>query len=215
MKSFMGFPGSSNDEKFISSAEDLGSVPGLGRFPGGGQGNPLQYSCLENPRGQRSLVGYSPWGRKESDTTEWLTLSLFSLCSNSSRGGLLTRLGCDQGLRSLILRWLLLLSHFSHVRLCVTPSLGFSRQEHWSGLPFPSPMHKSEKWRWSLSVKSDSSRPHGLQPTRLLRPWGFPGKSAGVGCHCLLRLRWLVSYYWGASVAPLVLPQVVSWLPLP
>ena len=40
---------------------------------------------------------------------------------------------------------LLLLSHFSRVQLCVTPSLGFSRQEHWSGLPFPSPMHKSEK----------------------------------------------------------------------
>ena len=40
---------------------------------------------------------------------------------------------------------LLLLSHFSRVRLCATPSLGFSRQEHWSGLPFPSPMHKSEK----------------------------------------------------------------------
>ena len=53
---------------------------------------------------------------------------------------------------------LLLLSHFSHVRLCATPqtaahqapqSLGFSRQEHWSGLPFPSPMHESEKWKWS------------------------------------------------------------------
>ena len=40
---------------------------------------------------------------------------------------------------------LLLLSHFSHVQLCATPSLGFSRQEDWSGLPFPSPMHKSEK----------------------------------------------------------------------
>ena len=34
---------------------------------------------------------------------------------------------------------------------------------------------------------SDSSRPHGLQPTRLLHPWDFPGKSTGVGCHCLLR----------------------------
>ena len=34
---------------------------------------------------------------------------------------------------------------------------------------------------------SDSSRPHGLQPTRLLRPWEFPGKSTGVGCHCLLQ----------------------------
>ena len=49
---------------------DLDSVPGSGRFPGGGHGNPLQYSCLENPLGQRSLVGYCPWGHKESDTTE-------------------------------------------------------------------------------------------------------------------------------------------------
>ena len=68
-----------------------------------------------------------------------------------------------------------------------SPSLGFSRQEYWSGLPFPSPMQESEKWKWSRSVMSDSSRPHGLQPTRLLRPWDFPGKSTGVGCHCLLR----------------------------
>jgi len=49
---------------------DLGLIPGLGRSPGGGHGNPLQYSCLENSYGQRSLVGYSPRGRKESDTTE-------------------------------------------------------------------------------------------------------------------------------------------------
>ena len=90
---------------------------------------------------------------------------------------------------------LLLLSRFSRVRLFATPqtaahqappSLGFSRQEHWSGLPFPSPIHESEKWKWSCSVVSYSSRPHGLQPTRLLRPWDFPGKSTGVGCHCLL-----------------------------
>ena len=67
-------------------------------------------------------------------------------------------------------------------------SLGFSRQEHWSGLPFPSPVHESEKWKWSRSVMSNSLRPHGLQPTRLLRPWDFPGKSTGVGCHCLLLL---------------------------
>ena len=90
---------------------------------------------------------------------------------------------------------LLLLSHFSCVWLCATPqtaahqapqSLGFSRQEHWSGLPFPSPIHESEKWKWSRSVMSYPQRPHGLQCTRLLRPWDFPGKSSGVGCHCLL-----------------------------
>ena len=39
----------------------LGMIPGSGKFPGGGNGNPLQYSCLENPHGQRSLAGYSPW----------------------------------------------------------------------------------------------------------------------------------------------------------
>ena len=66
------------------------------------------------------------------------------------------------------------------------PSLGFSRQEHWTGLPFPSPMHESEKWKWSHSVVSNSLWPHGLQPTRLLCLWDFPGKSTGVGCHCLL-----------------------------
>ena len=52
---------------------DVGSIPPLGRSPGGGLGNPLQYSCLENPHGQRSLVGYSPWGCKELDTTEQLS----------------------------------------------------------------------------------------------------------------------------------------------
>ena len=70
------------------------------------------------------------------------------------------------------------------------PSLGFSRQEHWSGLPFPSPMHESEKWKGSHSVVSDNSQPHGPQPTRLLCLWDFPGKSTGVGCH---RLLW----FWG------------------
>ena len=71
-------------------------------------------------------------------------------------------------------------------------SLGFSRQEHWSGLPLPSPLCESEKWKWSRSVTSDSERPHGLQPTRLLHPWDFLGKSTGVACHCLL---WKPSYY--------------------
>ena len=49
---------------------DAGLIPVSGRSPGGGYGNPLQYSCLENPTDKRSLVGYSPWGHKESGTTE-------------------------------------------------------------------------------------------------------------------------------------------------
>ena len=51
-------------------AGDMGSIPGWGRSPGGANGNPLQYSCLKKSHGQRSLVGYSPWDRRELDTTE-------------------------------------------------------------------------------------------------------------------------------------------------
>ena len=65
------FPGDSDGKESACNAE-LGSILGLGRSPRGGHGNPLQYSCLENPHGQRSLAGYSPQGRKESDTTERL-----------------------------------------------------------------------------------------------------------------------------------------------
>ena len=66
----MGFPGGTDSKESACNVGDLGSIPGLERSPGEGNGNPLQYSCLENPHGQRSLVGYSPWGRKESDMTE-------------------------------------------------------------------------------------------------------------------------------------------------
>ena len=91
---------------------------------------------------------------------------------------------------------LLLLSRFSRVRLCATPetaahqvppSPGFSRQGHCSGLPFPSPMHESEKWKWSRSVVSDSVRPQRRQPTRFPHPWDSLGKNTGVGCHFLLQ----------------------------
>jgi len=52
-------------------------------------------------------------------------------------------------------------------------------------------MHESKKWKWSRSVVSDSSWPHGLQPARILRLWDFPGKSTGMGCHCLLWIKLL------------------------
>ena len=94
-----------------------------------------------------------------------------------------------------LLLLLLLLSCFSRVWLCATPetaahqappSLGFSRQEHWSGLPFPSLMHEREKWKGSLSAVSDSVPPHRQQPNWLPGPWDSPDKSTGVGCHFLL-----------------------------
>ena len=159
-------------------------IPGLGRFPGGGHGNPLHYSCLENLHEQRSLVGYSLWSHKESDTTERLStaqhikkINYFetktkpntsgdqkyqAILKSKQRSWFVTKTELNLGVkRSQFERsWLclqlllLLLSRFSCVRLCATPetaahqaspSLGFSRQEHWSGLPFPFPMHESEK----------------------------------------------------------------------
>ena len=54
----------------LGAAGDAGSIPGFGRFPGGGNGNPLQYSCLENLMNGRNLAGYSPWSFKELDTTK-------------------------------------------------------------------------------------------------------------------------------------------------
>jgi len=97
-------------------------------------------------------------------------------------------------------KWKVKVKSLSCVRLLETPwtaayqappSMGFSRQEYWSGLPFPSPMHESEKWKWSRSVVSDSQWPHGLQPTRLLCPWDFPGPSTSfqiIKCH---RWNWM------------------------
>ena len=63
---------------------DMASIPGLGRSPGGGHGNLLQYSCLENPHGQGSLASHDPWGCKESDTTERATkhIERTGSCSN-------------------------------------------------------------------------------------------------------------------------------------
>ena len=66
----MSFSGGTNNDEYTCNKRGLGLTSELGRSPGGGHGNPLQYSCLENPHGQRSLVGYSLWGRKQSDTTK-------------------------------------------------------------------------------------------------------------------------------------------------
>ena len=66
---YMGFPSSSVGKESACNAGDLGSILGLERSAGDGTVNPLRYSCLENPHGQRSLAVYSPWGGKSQDTT--------------------------------------------------------------------------------------------------------------------------------------------------
>ena len=65
----LGFPGGADGKESACNVGDLGSIPGLGRTPGEGHGNPLQYSCLENSHGQRSLASYSQRSCKESDMT--------------------------------------------------------------------------------------------------------------------------------------------------
>ena len=67
------FPGGSGGKESACNVGDLGLKSGSGRSPGLGHGNPLQYFCLETPHEQRSLAGYSPWHRKELDTTEQLS----------------------------------------------------------------------------------------------------------------------------------------------
>ena len=69
----MGFPGGSAGKESAFNVGDLGLIPGLRIFPGGEHGNPFHYSCLENPRGQRSLLGSSPQSHKESDMIEQLS----------------------------------------------------------------------------------------------------------------------------------------------
>ena len=58
---FRASPVAQTVKESACNAGDQGSIPGLGRSPGGKDGKPLQYSSLENPHGQRSLAGYSPW----------------------------------------------------------------------------------------------------------------------------------------------------------
>ena len=90
---------------------------------------------------------------------------------------------------------LLLLSRFSRVTLCdpregsppgfPVPGILQARTLEWVAIFFSDAW--KWKWKWSRSVVSDPQQPHGFQPSRLLRPWDFPGKSTGVGCHCLLQ----------------------------
>ena len=75
-----GLPGGSDSKESTCNEADVGSISRLGRSPGGGYGNPLQYSCLENRHRQRTLAGYSPWGCKESEMTKRLSTAQHNMC---------------------------------------------------------------------------------------------------------------------------------------
>ena len=106
----MGFPGGLGGKESVCNVGDLGWEDPLEH------GYPLQYSCLEYPHGQRSLVGCSPWGCKESGTTEHLSTA--------------------QHIHFRMRVWSLQPWTISHQ---APLSMGFPRQEYWSVLPFPSP----------------------------------------------------------------------------
>ena len=81
----LSFLGSLDGKESICNERDLDSIPELGRSPGGGHGNPLQYSCLENPHGQRSLAGYSSRSHKESDWMDKLSTAQHSMILEPNR----------------------------------------------------------------------------------------------------------------------------------
>ena len=113
-----GFPGGSDSKVSACNTGDSGSIPGSGRPPGEGNGNPLQHSSGKS-HGQKShLIGYSPWGHKESDMTERLHFHFLRVSMKVK----------------------VLVTH-SCLTLCnqVPLSMEFSRQEYWSGDPCPSP----------------------------------------------------------------------------
>ena len=125
-------PGCSVVKDPPANAGDTGWIPGLGRSPREGNGHSLQYSCLEN------LMDRQP-GRLQSMGSQRIEPE-HAHTHTHTHTHIITAAAAAKSLQS--------------VRLCATPqtaahqappSLGFSRQEHWSGLPFPSPMHESEK----------------------------------------------------------------------
>ena len=70
------------------------------------------------------------------------------------------------------------------------PGILQARTLEWVAISFSSAWKWKGCWKGSHLVVSNSQPPHGRQPTRLLHPWDFPGKSTGVGCHCLLQIQW-------------------------
>ena len=145
----MGFPGGSDAKESTCNTGNLGSIPELGKSLGGGHGYPIQYSCLENPHGQRSLAGYSPAAAKSLQSCLTLCDPIDGSPSGSLIPGILQARTPEWVAISFsnVWKWNVKVKLLSHVRLLATPwtaahqapsSMGFARQEYWSGVPLPS-----------------------------------------------------------------------------
>ena len=133
--------------------------------------------------GQRSLVGYSPWGsQRVSHVHAWLSMHAHT--------NIISKVKKKQNRYANVIAAAAATSLQSCPTLCdpidggppgsPIPGILQARTLEWVAISFSNA--GKGKWKWSRSVMSDSSWPHGLQPIRLLRPWDFPGKSTGVGC---------------------------------
>ena len=183
VRGFLGGSAVKNLPANAGDSWDLVLISGSGKSQGVGNGKQLRYFCLENSKGrgawQATVHGAAAsdmtehWWDEAAQSTRrsaaemrrnaWVTGS-YVWCHEISALFLLCMLHHFLSFifQSQVKVLLLLLSHFSRVWLCATPemaahqappSLGFSRQEHWSGLPFPSPMCESEKWKWSEGAR--------------------------------------------------------------
>ena len=142
----------------------MGSIPGLGRSPGGGHGNPLQYSCLENPHGQRSLVGYSPRGHKESDKTGDSTAQHAVTTILDSTGlGRVGRMGRAQGEEKRSRKWQIQTSCLRTVICCYVISSHTIQRMLWQ-LPKTYTNSNWFLWKWN-NLCSELNAVSGTQHT--------------------------------------------------
>ena len=172
-----GFPGSLDSKESACNAGYLGSILGLGRSPGGGHGNLLQYSCLENPHGQRSLADYSPWGCKELNTTERLSTPITKKISKvlgvlcQEPGTKIKSIFDCKHIQSQA--WIPTLSSITWAKYCLWPPGSWS-------------INTPKKKKSVSHSDVNSSDPMDCSLPRLLCPWNSPGKNTGVVSHSLL-----------------------------
>ena len=153
----------------------MGSIAGLGRSPGGGHGNPLQYYCLENPMDRGTWQATVHRVTQSQTQLKWLSMMMTASVLLYSAAAAKSLQSCPT--------------------LCdpidgsppgsPVPGILQARTLEWVAISF------SDAWKWKVKVKSLSRvqllhNPMDGCPPGSFRPWDFPGKSTGMGCHCLL-----------------------------